>query len=234
MSETLLSTSNILLFGREVTDLLIAGSDKHAESCKDDGDGQNGDGQNGDGDGGSGDGGRGQDIASLGHNPSPGARKGKPHWLWQQLEHKEARLARIYGFSYEGTYYDLPCPALFLVHGTGERAVLNSNIVGQSQTDAQLARAPQKPNLSGVAAADFGIADDIRVWSYDKADYTIRMDVETGMFEQVLLDAYFSDGGHVSGMKVSGMKVSGMKVAGMKVAGMKVAGSRLGRGDAGD
>jgi hypothetical protein len=85
-----------------------------------------------------------------------------------------------------------------------------------------------------MAAADFQFSDDIRVWSYDKADYTIRMDVETGMFEQVLLDAYFSDGAHVSGMKVAGSRVSGMKVSGMKVSGMKVAGSRLGRGDASD
>jgi hypothetical protein len=143
-------------------------------------------------------------------------------------------IARIYGFSYEGAYYDLPRPVLFGVHGEGDPAVLTSNVVGPSMTNAQLARAPREPSISGVGAADFGIADDIRVWSYDKADYTIRMDVETGMFEQVLLDAYFADGGHVSGMKVSGMKVSGMKVAGMKVAGMKVAGSRLGRGDAGD
>jgi hypothetical protein len=142
--------------------------------------------------------------------------------------------ARIYGFSYEGNYYDLPRPVLFGVHGEGEPAVLPSHITGTANTEANLARAPQEPSSTGVAAADFQFSDDIRVWSYDKADYTVRMDVETGMFEQVLLDAYFSDGGHVSGMKVSGMKVSGMKVAGMKVAGMKVAGSRLGRGDAGD
>src|SRR5213596_1729257 len=30
-----------------------------------------------------------------------------------------ANLARIYGFSFEGTYYDLPKPAIFLVHGPG-------------------------------------------------------------------------------------------------------------------
>jgi hypothetical protein len=157
---------------------------------------------------------------------------GKNRFLESQLE--DTLIARIYGFSYEGAYFDLAHPVLFLVHGPGSPAVQSSQITGPSNTVAQLARAPREPSISGVAAADFGIADDIMVWSYDKADYTVRMDVETGMFEQVLLDAYFADGGHVSGMKVSGMKVSGMKVAGMKVAGMKVAGSRLGRGDASD
>jgi hypothetical protein len=154
---------------------------------------------------------------------------GSNSFLSKQL--KDMLIARIYGFSYEGTYYDLPRPVLFGVHGEGDPAVLMSNIEGAARTNAQLTRAPQEPSISGVAAADFGFADDIRVWSYDKADYTIRMDVETGMFEQVLLDAYFADGGHVSGMKVGGPRVSGMKVSGMKVSGMKVGGPRGGRGD---
>ena len=162
---------------------------------------------------------------------------GSNRFLEQQFV--DAVVARIYGFSYEGAYYDLPRPTLFVVHGNGEPAVLPSQIETANPppsvtTRAQLARAPQAPSVTGMAAADFQFSDDIRVWSYDKADYTIRMDVETGMFEQVLLDAYFSDGAHVSGMKVAGSRVSGMKVSGMKVSGMKVAGSRLGRGDASD
>src|SRR5260221_11112159 len=34
-----------------------------------------------------------------------------------------ARLARIYGFSYEGRYYKLPSPQVFLVHGEGIEGV---------------------------------------------------------------------------------------------------------------
>ena len=136
-------------------------------------------------------------------------------------------IARIYGFTYEGTYYDLPKAILFGVHGEGELVTDNANGPYQS-------RAPRHPSLGGVAAADFEFADDIRVWSYDKADYTIRMDVETGMFEQVLLEAFFDDGGtgwgRVSGAKVSGAKVSGAKVSGAKLAGAKLGGYRF-RGD---
>ncbi|WP_170763126.1 hypothetical protein [Ruegeria lacuscaerulensis] len=141
------------------------------------------------------------------------------------------RLARIYGFAYEGTYYDLPEPTVFLVHGKGESATDRNN-------PGKLAsRAPNDPSLSGVAAADYQIANDIRVWNYDKADYTIRMDVTTGMFEQVLLDIYFGfdspaiSGAKVSGAKVSGAKVSGAKVSGAKVSGAKVSGAKARGGD---
>jgi hypothetical protein len=204
MAETLLSTSNVLLFGRKVEDLQIDHTKEH----------------------------------------NPGARKGKNSLLRDQFTPEEgtgaskekiACFARIYGFSYEGTYFDLPRPMLFLVHGAGEKVVLPSK-GGGGATDANLARAPQEPSLSGVGAAEFQLADDIRVWSYDKADYTIRMDVETGMFEQVLLDMVFDGGGGVSGARVSGARVAGARVAGARVSGARVSGARVGgpRGDASD
>ena len=158
--------------------------------------------------------------------PRRGGRgRGRNNQLDDQLG-GDARFARIYGFSYEGTYYELPNPTLFLVHGEGESATDNA-------PPDQASRAPFNPSQSGVAAADFQFADDIMVWAYDKADYTIRMDVATGMFEQVLLDAFFGGGGPaVSGAKVSGAKVSGAKVSGAKVSGAKVSGAKArGPGD---
>jgi hypothetical protein len=110
---------------------------------------------------------------------SEGLRRGENRQLADQLE--GASFARIYGFSYGGVYVDLPRAVLLLVHGDGELV---------TETDAvQRARAPREPSLTGFAAADFQFADELMVWSYDKADFTIRMDVETGMFEQLLLDA---------------------------------------------
>lgn len=204
MSETLLSPSNVLLFGREVQDLKVMA-----------------------------------DTSNKDHNPFAGDRTGSNKDLEEQLtievsNKRTARFARIYGFSYEGAYHDLPRPMMFLVHGKGTPASEAKPGLGAPKP----ARAPGEPSLTGLAAADFQFADDIMVWSYDKADYTIRMDVESGMFEQVLLEAYFSDGQPVSGMRVSGMHVSGMHVSGMRVAGMRVSGMRVsgarGRGDAGD
>ncbi len=130
-----------------------------------------------------------------------------------------AQFARIYGFAYEGTYYELPEPTVFLVHGDGEPAAAASGVN---------ARAPLEPSKSGVASADYQVSDDIKVWSYDKADYSIRMDVMTGMLEQILLDIYFGfDSPAISGAKVSGAKVSGAKVSGAKVSGAKVSGAKV-------
>lgn len=212
MTETLLSASNILLFGRELQDLQIRG---------------------GPGDEGS-------------HDPfvRPPGRAGGNRLLDQQLMAEGARLARIYGFSFEGTYYDLPRPVLFLVHGEGAPAETladprGAGIAAGPPSDAahQVARSPDNPSRTGLAAPDFSFADGLMVWSYDKADYTIRMDLETGMFEQVLLDMIFSEfgwgGPHISGGKVSGGKVSGGKVSGGKVSGARPYGSRW-RGDASD
>jgi hypothetical protein len=121
---------------------------------------------------------------------------------------------------------------LFLVHGPGEDAETGP---------PRVAHAPDNPSRTGLAVAEFDFADNIRVWSYDKADYTIRMDVETGMFEQVLLDMVFDGGGGVSGARVSGARVSGARVAGARVSGARVSGARVSgarvggpRGDASD
>ncbi len=148
----------------------------------------------------------------------------------KQLENQfgsDARFARIYGFSYEGTYFELPNPTLFLVHGDGKSAT-GTDATNENLPGSLASRAPNDPSRSGVGAADFQIADDIRVWAYDKADYTIRMDVDTGMFEQVLLEIFFAGGdAMISGAKVSGAKVSGAKVSGAKVSGAKVSGAKV-------
>ncbi|KIC38514.1 hypothetical protein RA27_18870 [Ruegeria sp. ANG-R] len=146
----------------------------------------------------------------------------------------DARLARIYGFAYDGTYYEMPEPTIFLVHGHGESATGGNLPYGfkldkaGDDTTQQTARAPMNPSVSGVAAADYQMASDIRVWNYDQADYTIRMDIAAGQIEEVLLDVYFEyDAPMVSGAKVSGAKVSGAKVSGAKVSGAKVSGAKV-------
>ena len=195
MAETLLSPSNILLFGRELKDLRIE------QECK--------------------------DGSPDRHTPFTVPRKGANRQLEDQLAAKEAKIARIYGFSYEGTYYDLPRPALFLVHGPG---LLVTNVSPKNSEGVGVpggSIAPGEPSLTGVAAADFQFADGLMVWSYDKADHTIRMDVETGEFEDVLLNMFFGGGGPaVSGSRVSGSRVSGSRVSGSRLTG--------GRGDAND
>ena len=174
----------------------------------------------------------------------PERRRGSNKQLEDQLFDADARFARIYGFTYEGTYYELPAPVLFLVHGEGESATRFTDPANPGNNMPANApgklgsRAPNNPSLSGVGAADFQVADDIRVWSYDKADYTIRMDVLTGMFQEVLLDLFFDvelpairgamvgGAGGPKGAMVSGAKVRGAMVRGAMVRGAMVGGNR--------
>ncbi len=202
MPETLLSPSNIMLFGRVVEDLEI----RHGGSE---------------------------------HNPFVIPRESASSFLAKELSHARGegkerellgRFARIYGFSYEGRYYELPMPTLFLVHGDGadpERVAV----------DARAARAPDDSSRSGMAAQDFSFADNVRVWSYDRADLSIRLDVDSGTFEQILLDLVLGGGGGgpvVSGARVSGARVAGARVSGARVSGARVAGARVRGGRDGD
>lgn len=151
-------------------------------------------------------------------------RKGVNNQLGEQFFNSRSRFARIYAFSYEGAFFELPWPALFLVHGKGKQ-VSPGNAPGNLA-----ARAPNDPSVTGVSAADFQFSNDVRYWSYDKADYTVRMDVETGMFEQVLLDMVFSDdlpGGGVAGASVRGASVRGASVRGASVRGASVRGASV-------
>jgi len=109
--------------------------------------------------------------------------------LLAQLGAAGAGIARIYGFSYEGHYYDLAKPALFLVHGPG---ALADPLDGAAPPHRRVARPPAEVDLSGIGATARSFPDDMMVWTYDKGDFSIRLDVETGTFEQILLDVELS------------------------------------------
>ena len=90
-------------------------------------------------------------------------------------------LARIYGYSFEGAYHDLPVPALFLVHGKG--TAVKDGADGKATVDS-----------TGVVARDWEFSDpdtppqggDLRYWEYDKGDFSMRLDIQSGTFEQLL------------------------------------------------
>lgn len=108
-------------------------------------------------------------------------QQGATHALADQIAAEGSCLARIYAFAYEGTYFELARATLFLVHGAGDEVL--STI-----------------ETSGVAVASDKFASDVRVWAYDKADLSVRLDVETGMLEQILLDLEIGTGqGRFSG-----------------------------------
>jgi hypothetical protein len=140
----------------------------------------------------------------------PPPRLGDNKFLQKQLEAGDARLARIYGFSYEGHYYDLARPAIFLVHGPG------TDPEGPRPGQARVSRAPADADRTGIAGRAASFSEDVKVWSYDKADYSLRFEVDTGPLEQILLEAEMRSDrprGYYSGadMRIAGadMRISG-------------------------
>jgi hypothetical protein len=207
MPETLLSPSSILLFGRKVIDL---------------------------------------QLVQQAPNPNPPPPNipthpqalGSNEFLRRQLADQgldaagnprpAPTLARIYAFSYEGHFYEMPKPAIFLVHGDGELA--------ESVKPAlRAARAPADTNKTGVAAQSYSFSEDMRIWSYDKGDFSLRLDVETGPLELIMLEATLSWGtprDYYTGAKVgiTGAKV-GLSGAKVGISGAKVGGRTGGWSD---
>jgi hypothetical protein len=156
MPETLLSPSNLILYGILVTDLQVGHQPPPPPPPPPE--------------------------ADL-HRPSPpGARNSANRFLDQQLERVDAQFARIYGFSFEGHYYDLPRPLIFLVHGPGVPAE-------DVKPGNRASRGPAQLDRAGTGAQGYSFADNMMMWSYDKGDFSIRLDVETGPLEQILLEA---------------------------------------------
>jgi hypothetical protein len=159
-------------------------------------------------------------------DPSVPGRMGANSFLEKQLRDPKSKFARIYGFSYEGSYFDLHRPAVFLVHGDGMEVEELPSLVKPGR---RYSRAPDTPDKTGMASYEGGFAQDIRVWSYDRADFTLRLDIESGSFDEMLLSYETDDDwAHYSGAVVTGGKVGGGKVGGGKVGGGKVGGGKVG------
>ena len=162
-------------------------------------------------------------------------RTGGDRELEHQLTAENAAIARIYSFSFEGTYYDLPRPALFLVHGPGLLVTNDSPKDGGGAGDPEQFHCARRTFLDRRGRSRFSIRRRHQGWSYDKADHTIRMDVEAGEFESVLLSPFFGDGGlAVSGAMVSGRRVNKTRIPGSRVSGAMLSGAMLRGGGAGD
>jgi hypothetical protein len=148
-----------------------------------------------------------------------GAGLGNNKFLQHQLEATaNPKFARIYGYSYEGAYTPLAKPTIFLVHGDGEKAApksvafevvkeeVESPFIFQLNTPddkpqqvnlfidgAGLAPSPTKLDKSGVAAKTWEFASDVRIWEYDRGDFSLRLDIDSGPLERLLINCDESD-----------------------------------------
>ncbi len=137
-----------------------------------------------------------------------GREVGANNFLRHQLSADEATLARIYAFSFEGAFIELSRPAIFVVHGSG--VVPDDppprNVDGDIEYD-RLYRSPGSSARTGLGSQIGALAKDMKVWIYDKGDLSMRLDAETGTFEQILLSAEAST--DPRGMASGGMSRSG-------------------------
>ena len=121
-----------------------------------------------------------------------GTPLGANSFLRSQLSAKGACFARIYGFSFHGSYRPLQRPAIFLVHGPGASASASVPYVKKGATDKNTSAqedhsAPGSVDKSGVAAKEWEFSADVKVWEYDQADFSLRLDISSGPLERILL-----------------------------------------------
>jgi hypothetical protein len=129
------------------------------------------------------------DIKLVRPDSDDGARPnrgGANRFLQEQLRDPDSYLARIYYFSFEGSLFELARPALFLVHGLG----LEIDPAAADDPDFDLlAKTPPRMTNTGLGWHFGSFASDMKVWVYDKGDFSMRLDVDTGPLEQILLAA---------------------------------------------
>ena len=121
------------------------------------------------------------------------------------------RFARIYSFSYEGHFYKLPRPLLFLVHGVGKpvyETVAEGNEASRRMRSAwptpgerpeprdPLGRQAFLTRLSGLDVREWHFSDDLFVWKVDRKDLAVCLDVEVGNYQEILLDSMIASGGN--------------------------------------
>ena len=141
------------------------------------------------------------ELPPLEDPPAQPHRKSRNNFLIDQLKADDAALARIHAFSYQNELFSLARPAVFVVHGDGIEIEFPNEPT--DPTSFLLRKVPAYAERSGLAGQKGSFATGMKMWLYDRADFTVRLDTESGTFEQVLLE-YELGGGIGSGSMQSG------------------------------
>jgi hypothetical protein len=120
-------------------------------------------------------------------------RLGANNFLLAQLIYGEdPQLARIYGFTFENSYYDLVRPTIFLVHGKGIDAEGPESKV--EIDERAFSRMPADPGRTGLGNQLGSFSTGLKAWAYDRGDFTLRLDADSGSFDTLLLLAELGAG----------------------------------------
>jgi hypothetical protein len=101
----------------------------------------------------------------------------------------QLQLARIYGYSYQGNYFKLAEPTVFLVYDAGIEV-----------TPGQW---PIPLGELGVEFKDEVFASQVRMWFFDQLDMGIRIDITIGWMQDILLEAERPPAVNVTGGEVT-------------------------------
>ncbi len=115
-------------------------------------------------------------------------------FLAEQLAESDAIFARIYFYVYQGQRVPLVRPTVFMVHGDG----LPISGDGVKKT----------AGLLGVGQSCDDFAPDLRMWVYDRADFTLRLDIQSGSFTELLM-GYEEGGSGISATSMQGGDAEG-------------------------
>ena len=116
-----------------------------------------------------------------------------PRRIERKLRQKHQQFVRIYSFSFEGHYYRLPRPLLFLLSGPGQRPDEDRKAEGMFERHVAFST-----KTSGTASRDWQFGDDIRVWAVDRKDLAVCLDVEVANYHELLLNSMVAGRGSAS------------------------------------
>jgi hypothetical protein len=160
----------------------------------------------------------GEPFPELALGPNPGGPIGQlgQGFLAQQLnaaltsqQAGNAAFARIYGFSFEGHYYDLPRPVIILVDGPGNPVALPDPSIGQTDEAAHV----------------WDFSSQLFEWNYDKMQMTIRLDLDSGPLQDIVLARALGERASASGSGAYGSGAYGSGAYGSGAYGSGAYGS---------
>jgi hypothetical protein len=133
---------------------------------------------------------------------------------------------RVFGQHLRICRNSLPKPTIFLVHTSGIPIDLTATKTRSSLDD------------SGVIAREWEFSaekNDLCYWEYEKNDYSLRVETETGPWEQILLAAALRAGADMadratgirSGASLAGASLSGASLSGASLSGASLSGASL-------
>lgn len=98
---------------------------------------------------------------------------------------RHPKLARIYGFSFQGNYFKLSAPTILLVYGDG--TLMKRDMQGATLGEI------------GIEFKDEFFAGDVWMWTALELDFSVRIDISSGWLSEILIAPEATEASNVTG-----------------------------------